>query len=183
MDNISLIPEKFYQGVDNVKSICELEMEITNRINKLNSIAKEVNIDITPVKREIDSLFIDARVLYSKLIAIKNIVMNIDSNANYSYKKDDYVNDLDKLKNTNNNTGANKSLDAESALQGKEKLLDKLKTSNGNVDADKSLNTTSILDTLKTKEGVNLVLDSLKDSGSSGADKSLNVVSILNKEM
>ena len=30
---------------------------------------------------------------------------------------------------------------------------------------------------------VNLVLDRLKDSGSSGADKSLNVVSILNKEM
>lgn len=205
MDNLELLPEEFYSGYTRIRSTVDYINDISSRLNSIKYEAEELNIDLTDIISKTNRIETNLTETLLMIERIKNIMINIDSNIAYLFEQKELDNilngfeyfeedtlesDLDKLKNKNDNTGADKTLNGSSVLDvlrnknGINSILDKIKTLNGNTGGEKSLNTNSMLDSLKTNQGVNLVLDTLKNqNNNTGSDLSLDVTSILNKEM
>ena len=183
MDSISIVPEEFQEGINKIILSIDCLNTIFIKLQEIERLSNELGFDISRVKRETRNISSEINGLFYKLNVIKAIMMKMDPNIDYYFKNyKNNINEIDELKNKDNNSGADKSLDADSILKNNT-ALDELKTSNGRIESDKSTNTGSILDILKTKEGVNLVLDNLKNTGDDGSIKSMNTTSILNKEM
>lgn len=163
MNNLYITIDEYFEGLKKIKQIINYKEDLNTKLQKCIEISKELDIDLTSISYIINRVYERIYLLDRKLDQIKNILIKIDPSILELYENDSkniYIEEteeqkLDKLKNTNSDTGANKTLD-----------------------------TTSILEMLKTKKGVNLLLDTLKTSnGSVNSVTSLNTVSILNKEM
>lgn len=192
MDNLMINPEEFLEGYKKIKKAIDMKAEINQKLEKAVSSGAILDVDLTNITYIIERVYEKLDELYLRLEKTKDIMIDMDYKIAYLYSKMFDVNyleenseeKLDKLKNNNSNTGAVKSLDAESIIANNENALDKLKTKNGNIICDKSSNTGSILEILKTEKGVNLVLDGLKNNnGNVDGIKSLNTTSILYKEI
>lgn len=192
MDNLMINPEEFLEGYKKIKKAIEMQTEINKKLEKVVSSGTMLDIDLKNITYIIERVYEKLDELYLRLEKTKDIMIDMDYKIAYLYSKMFDVNyleetseeKLDELKNNNSNTGAVKSLDAESIIANNENALDKLKTKNGNIICDKFSNTGSILEILKTEKGVNLVLDGLKNNnGNVNGIKSLNTTSILYKEM
>ena len=163
MNNLYITIDEYFEGLKKIKQIINYKEDLNTKLQKCIEISKELDIDLTSISYIINRVYERIYLLDRKLDQIKSILIKIDPSILELYENDSkniYIEEteeqkLDKLKNTNSDTGANKTLD-----------------------------TTSILEMLKTKKGVNLLLDTLKTSnGSVNSVTSLNTVSILNKEM
>ncbi len=167
MDSMNLSPEEFYYGLKEIKKIIDFLPEIEKSVISLKSSASINNIDSHDIENLNGILFNDISELYTRLEKIKSIMIMMDSRIYDLYNK------LDK-----NNIIINDDI-----LENEEDNLDRLKLGSGDAICDKSDDTSSILDILKTKDGVNLVLDSLKNTNDERSYTHSDVTSILNKEM
>lgn len=197
MDNIIIVPEEYQTGLNNISEAINCLNDILTKLRNIESISSELGISIFEIESKTKIIDDELKELYSKLNSVNNEVVDLDSSASKLFgiadrststnnKEETDEEKLDRLKGSNKATGALISSNILNILgelknpSKVSKLIDGIKLLNGNSNCNKSSNTSGIMN---TNEGVNLILDSIKNTGEDGSNVSMNAVSILNKEM
>lgn len=151
-DSVILNTEEFYDSINDVKLAIDKVEEIGDEISTIEKLAYGTKIDISQIKSINNAIRGDLYKIYPSLSKTKTKISDLET-----------IIDRMKLKDSSE---VNRRLDA-------------LKGLNPDVGGVRVEDTSSLLDLLRNKIGVNLIMDIIKTRGNTGCVKSLDAVSAL----